>query len=94
MSNNLLKPYTNQLKRVRRRAGYTQGELAKLIGHKTTSHISRYENGLKLPNLTTALKLCSAIGSLVDVAFGDLQEQISKEIKLRKEKYNLWEKYN
>ncbi len=94
MKKKLQKPYANQLKRIRKRVGFTQKELAKLIGQKTTAHISRYENGLKLPSLITALKICSATGSLVDVVFEDLHEQINKEVLARKKKYNLWEKYD
>ena len=89
----LHKPYRTQLKRLRRKAGFTQKQLAKLIGHKTTAHISRYENGKKLPSLVTALKICSALVSIVDVTFGDLTESINREVQKRKERYNLWENY-
>ena len=94
MNNPFQKPYPNQLRRFRRKAGFSQKELAKLIGHKTTAHISRYEHGVKLPNLITALKICAALGTLVDVAFGDLNLLISKEITERKQRYNLWENLN
>ena len=94
MTHTLQKPYPNQLRRYRKKAGFTQRELAKLIGHKTTAHISRYESGAKLPSLLTALKICSALGTLVEVAFGDMNLPIMDEVERRKEKFNLWENLN
>ena len=90
----LQKPYPNQLRRYRKKAGFTQKQVAKLIGHKTAGHISRYENGIKMPSLATALKICSALGTLVEVVFGEINLLIEDEIKKRKEKFNLWENLN
>ena len=92
MGNIWEKPYPNQLRRFRKQAGFTQRELAKLIGHKTTAHISRYENGAKLPSLLTALKICAAIRSLVEVVFGDLHDKVSEQVIKRKETHGLWER--
>ena len=47
--------------------GYTQREVAALIGHRSATHISDYERGKRLPSLDTAIRL--EIVLCVPVAF-------------------------
>lgn len=90
MNHPFQKPYPNRLRRYRKKAGFTQKELAKLIGHRTAAHISRYEHGAKLPSLITALKICSALDTIVDVAFDELVAPVREEVRQRQEKSGLW----
>jgi transcriptional regulator with XRE-family HTH domain len=47
----------NQLLLVRSKQGFEQKQIALLLGHKTVDQISRFERGVKLPSLKTAIKL-------------------------------------
>lgn len=47
----------NRLWYYRKRLGYSQKRIARLLGHRQTSHVSDYERGKRLPTLDTALKL-------------------------------------
>ena len=47
----------NNLWIYRKRMGYSQKVVARLLGHKSLAHISDYERGKRLPGLETALKL-------------------------------------
>ncbi len=49
--------FKNQLALFRRRQAVEQKQISVLLGHKTTDQISRYERGVKVPDLKTALKL-------------------------------------
>lgn len=54
------KPMQN-LKRIRKRRGLTQKQLAEAIGIKWTA-LSEYERGTRKPNYTIVAKLCKALG--------------------------------
>jgi transcriptional regulator with XRE-family HTH domain len=41
----------------RKKMGYSQQEVATLLGHRSAAHVSDYERGVRLPSLETALKL-------------------------------------
>jgi transcriptional regulator with XRE-family HTH domain len=47
----------NRLLLIRKKHGLGQKQIAALLGHKTIDQISRYERGVRMPNLKTALKL-------------------------------------
>lgn len=47
----------NNLVLYRRRMGFTQKQVAKLLGHREASMISHYEHGRSLPPLQVALGL-------------------------------------
>lgn len=49
--------YKNRLALVRKRRSIVRKEVAALLGQKTTDQLSRYERGVTIPNLKTALKL-------------------------------------
>ena len=72
----------NSLVLYRRRMGFSQKQVARLLGHRDTSMVSHYEHGRALPPLTAALAL--EIILRVPVAFlfpgmyDDLKHQIRK----------------
>lgn len=49
-----------KLKSIRKARGYTQGELAYMVGVSITA-ISLYENGARIPNIKTLAKLAKAL---------------------------------
>ncbi len=49
--------FKNRLAMFRRRMFLERKQVANLLGHKTVDQISRYERGLKMPSLATAMKL-------------------------------------
>ena len=76
----------NQLWLYRQKRGYTQREVAMLLGERNTSNISKYERGRRPPSLETALKLGIALSTPVEFLFGDLYSELKQEIQPRREK--------
>lgn len=52
-----LKQKQNNLVLYRRRMGFTQKQVARLLGHRDASMVSHYEHGRALPPLAAALGL-------------------------------------
>jgi transcriptional regulator with XRE-family HTH domain len=52
-----LKQKTNDLVLYRRRMGFSQKQVARLLGQRDTSMVSHYEHGRALPPLAVALGL-------------------------------------
>jgi transcriptional regulator with XRE-family HTH domain len=52
-----LKQKQNNLVLYRRRMGFTQKQVARLLGHRDTSMVSHYEQNRALPPLIVALRL-------------------------------------
>lgn len=52
----------------RKAAGYTQIQLAEKAGLNQTS-ISLYENGLRLPDVVTAKKIATVLGTSIEDIF-------------------------
>jgi transcriptional regulator with XRE-family HTH domain len=57
--------YPNHLYRLRRLRGFSQKHIAHLLGHRSVRMVSRYETGVALPPLKTALLLEIALGAHV-----------------------------
>lgn len=51
------RPIPNRLKLYRIRYGYSQHDVANLLGLQTTSQISQWENGFIMPNAINLFKL-------------------------------------
>ena len=67
----------NQLKSNRKSIGYTQKEVAEILGLNSVAQISRWERGERNPNLKQALQLSALYHRLVNDLFWDLyQDQI------------------
>lgn len=72
--------YHNYLRRYRRENGLSQREVARILGLKSTSPISRWEHGLLLPETMNALKMAVLYGTKVDDIFEDLRLDIYDEL--------------
>lgn len=77
--------YSNALKLYRRRIGYTQQQVAQLLGHKTVSRLSHYENGDTVPPLLTALQLEVVYRVPVAFLFPKIYDELRREIRTREE---------
>lgn len=62
-------PTTVKLREVRINKGLTQYQLARILGFKHNTAISRYETGRKKPNLETAQRIALALGCKVEDIF-------------------------
>src|SRR3979411_2322940 len=81
----LLKPKQNSLLLYRRRMGFTQRQVAQLLGHRDTSMISHYEHGRSLPPLPVALSLEIILRVPVAFLFPGLHNELKQRIRLQEE---------
>ena len=80
--NNSIK--TNCLRLYRRKNGLSQKRAAYFMGLKTTSSLSHYENGRKIPGLVNALKLEIVLHTPVAFLFRQLSGNLKEEIDNRR----------
>lgn len=78
----------NNLLRYRLLFGYTQREIAQMLGLNSTSVIGRWEQGLAAPDLKNAMKLSAIYKTLIDQLYFDLRMSIVNELNI-KDKKNL-----
>lgn len=67
------------LKQLRKKKGLTQEELARAIGLKSGSSISKIENGHFVPSLRVALKISKLLEVPVEKLFDSLKTDKRKE---------------
>ena len=84
----LKQKHKNNLFLMRKKIGLEQKQVALFLGHKTTNQISRYERGVKIPNLKTALKLGIIYRLPVHVLLSGFYADCLKEIVKQKEVWN------
>ena len=77
----------NYLWIARKQVGLAQKSVARLLGHKTTSIISEYENGRLLPNLRNALKLAAIYKRSVSELYSPLYREIEQELASARPKH-------
>ena len=85
----LKQKHKNNLFLMRKKIGLEQKQVALFLGHKTTNQISRYERGVKLPNLKTAFKLGIIYRLPIHVLLYGYYTDCLREITNRKELSNL-----
>lgn len=69
----------------RKKMGLEQKQAAFLLGHKSTTQLSRYERGGRTPSLRTALKLESAYATPIRVLFSELFDELHRDVQKRRE---------
>lgn len=62
-------PNNIKLREIRIKQGLTQYQLARILGFKHNTVISRYETGKKKPSLETAQRIALALGCRVEHIF-------------------------
>ena len=65
--------------------GFTQKQVAQLLGHRDTSMISHYEHGRSLPPLPVALSLEIILRVPVAFLFPGLHDELKQRIRLQEE---------
>lgn len=76
----------NCLRKYRRVRGLTQKEVAKILGLKGTSMISRWETGVCLPETVNVLRLSVLYRTLVDALFADRMRSLKDELLKKEER--------
>jgi transcriptional regulator with XRE-family HTH domain len=85
MKNTNYKSIPNSLRRYRKTRGLKQKEVAKILGLKSTSMISRWEKGLCLPKPLNMFKLAILYRTMADALYYDLRRALVDEIRERDE---------
>ena len=75
----------NHIFKTRRNRGLAQKQLALLLGHRYTDMVSKYENGISLPPLETALLLEIALGVRLSELYVDLYQDLQLSVLKRSE---------
>lgn len=85
-----------RIKELRLEKGYTQEELAKLLGLNSKSNIANYENGANSPSDKIKLKMCKLFNCSMDYLMGlTSHENPKEELEKRLYKFDLTEdEYN
>jgi transcriptional regulator with XRE-family HTH domain len=83
MKNTTKAPFKNQLATIRESKRMEQKQIAALLGHRGTKQISSYEQGVKNPDLKTALKLAQIykipIRIMLDGYFDACREEVRRQ---------------
>ncbi len=79
------KKISNCLRKYRKIRGLKQKDVAKILKLRSTSMISRWENGTCLPNSLNIFKLSLLYRTLVDALFLDLIRTLKEDIREREE---------
>ena len=66
--------------------GYTQREVARLLGYRSATHISAYERGKRLPSLETAIKLEVVLCAPVAFLFPDIRRRALDGVRMERKK--------
>ena len=76
-----LKQKQNNLVLYRRRMGFTQKQVARLLGQRDTSMVSHYEHGRALPPLAVALSLEIVYRVPVAFLFPNMYDELKRQIR-------------
>ncbi len=74
----------NSLRRFRKMSGYTQKQVALLLGVKSTGMISRWEQGSRFPSPVNIFRLAALYHTMADALYIDLLRALRKEIQARR----------
>lgn len=85
MKNKFHRGQNNCLRKYRKVRGLKQKDVAKILGLKGTSMISRWEKGVCLPELLNSLKLALLYRTMIDALYIDLVREMREELRLREE---------
>src|SRR5437763_15867536 len=73
----------NYLRTHRKRSGFSQGELAFLLGCQSEAKVSRYERSARMPNLETAFACESVFGVPARELFPGFYQKVEKTVHQR-----------
>lgn len=78
--------YPNSVMRYRVRLGYTQEQLAMLLGCRRAQTVGRMERGTALPGLLTTLKLSAALRTPVEFLYQETFLTLRDEVRQHEER--------
>lgn len=81
-----LKRRVNRLRKHRKERGLNQREVARILGMKSASMISRWEKGTCLPDPVTMFKLAILYRTMVDALFFEIRRSLLDEMREREDK--------
>ena len=84
--NSKRKRIPNRFKRYRKARGLQQKEVARILGLKSASMISRWENGLCLPSTMNLFKLAAVYRTMADALCIDLLRTLRGDLHRREER--------
>lgn len=70
--------YPNMLKVIRQNAGYTQRQIARLLGHCTSNALCEWEQERAMPNGTNLIKLCILYGKTPKELYPEYHHRIQQ----------------
>jgi len=73
----------NRLKRHRKVRGLSQKDVARILGVKNSSMISRWERGLSLPSTLNVFKMALIYRTMADALYMDLLEALKDEVQIK-----------
>lgn len=76
-----------RLRKHRRLSGYSQTDVAQKLNFKSSAIVSRWERGITLPSLDSALKLSALYKTLANELFWDLFTEYRNELFPKHEKH-------
>lgn len=76
----------NSLWVARNRMGFSQTQVARALGLRRTSILSRYEHGTRIPSLVNALKLEIVYRTPVAFLFDNLYSDLKRKIRQREDR--------
>lgn len=83
----------NRLWKYRKRMGFTQWQVAALLGYLSRTDISHFEHAQKLPSLVTALKLEILYRVPVAFLFPERYQRLKIDLREREERFRKkWER--
>lgn len=75
-----------RLRQAREEMGYTQEEMAKMLGYKQRSTYANWENGRVMPRLSVAIKIADILGEDIGYLFYGKKVQDSHITSIEKDK--------
>jgi transcriptional regulator with XRE-family HTH domain len=76
----------NCLRKFRKTNGYSQKQVAVMLGVRNTGMISRWERGCRFPRPLNIFRLAVIYRTMVDALYIDLIRDLRKDIQKRREK--------
>lgn len=70
----------NYLRKFRLARGLSLGEVAAILGFRSTSAVSRWERGLSLPDMQNLLRLSALYRTFADALYPEIASDLKREV--------------
>ena len=81
-----LRQADNRIWKYRKIMNLSQQQIGQLLEYKTTSEISNWEKGKKLPNLINAIRLSEILHTSVEALFPGLYAHLKHDLETKEKK--------